>query len=133
MHNIPNPTFCQRIAIGAICFSSTIVLYQLNASRTSIESSAGPFPACYFPPQREENTICEAIFFPNSAKSAHYYSIIVAMAQLVVRPPGREDVVGSNPGCSRKFLWRKLSRSFAGVLFKLVRTTGVKCFSLNVS
>ena len=38
-----------------------------------------------------------------------YLDFLVTVAQLVVRPPGRQEAVGSNPGRSQKFLWRKKS------------------------
>ena len=42
--------------------------------------------------------------------------IFVTVAQLEVRPPGIQEVAGSNTGWSLKVLWRKLSRCLAGVL-----------------
>ena len=71
---------------------------------------------------RARNIIYVA-FFPNSTKAPLFYysayfwlDILVTVAQVVVRPLGREEIAGSNPAWSLKFLWRKISRCLAGIL-----------------
>ena len=72
-------------------------------------------------PTPQQNSV-----FPNSAKNRLYFCILyvnfqVTVDQLVVRQPGRQEVVSSNPGWTLKFLWRK--KSIALILAHLVVTT----------
>ena len=73
----------------------------------------------YFPPHNilcrgRKITICTAFFYEFCQISTFYFSIqyvdiLVTIAQMVVRSPGRQEVVGLNPGWSLKFKCRKIS------------------------